>query len=161
VLAHCWVNTPHIHTSEWDSLFFQGCLLPTVAFTPSDSDYVKRSASIQRFRLFTRLQPTITGTILRIRATGCMRTRQSSYKIVGNCSDKGGHRYQPLLLFLLREVLARRLAMFMLCVMTYVVSYKLFWDWVGFVCKFKLYLTRFVLTKGLFFDTFFIRNFYR
>ena len=40
-------------------------------------------------------EPTITGTILHIRTTGCMRARQSSNEIVGDCSDKGGHRYQP------------------------------------------------------------------
>ena len=52
VLGHCRVKTPHIHTSEWDSLFqvFQICLLFTVTVTPSDSDYVNRSAFIQQFR---------------------------------------------------------------------------------------------------------------
>jgi len=39
----------------------------------------------------------------------------------------GGHRYQPLDRFDLREVSGRRV-MFMLRVMTYVVSYKLFWN---------------------------------
>jgi len=29
-----------------------------------------------------------------------------SYGIVGDCSDKGGHQYQPLDRFILREVLA-------------------------------------------------------
>ena len=77
--------------------------------------------------------------ILRIRTTGCMRTRQSPYEIVGDCSDKGGHRYQPLDRFILPEVLARRRVMFILCVMTYVVSYKpsQFWIWINvvrFVC---------------------------
>ena len=37
-----------------------------------------------------------------------MHTRQSPYEIIGDCSDKGGHRYQPLYRFILREVLARR-----------------------------------------------------
>jgi len=56
-----------------------------------------------------------------------MRTRQSPrpYKIVRDCSDKNGHRYQPLDPFILREVLARRCVKFMLRVMLYVVSYKL------------------------------------
>jgi len=62
-----------------------------------------------------------------------MRIRQSSYEIDGDCSDKGGHRYQPLHRFILREVLTRRRVMFMLRVMTYVVSYKLFWNWIGVV----------------------------
>ena len=65
-------------------------------------------------------EPKIVGT------TGCMHTRQSSYEIVGYYIDKGGHKYQPLHRFILREVLARRRVMFMLRVMTYVVSYKLF-----------------------------------
>jgi len=58
VLGHCWVNTPHIHTSEWDSLLItylwvrlsESCLLSTVTVTPSDSDYVNRSACLQLFR---------------------------------------------------------------------------------------------------------------
>jgi len=37
-----------------------------------------------------------------------MSTRQSSYEIVGDCSDKGGHRFQPLDRFVLHKVLARR-----------------------------------------------------
>jgi len=37
---------------------------------------------------------TIASTILRIRTTGCKRTRQSPYEIVGDYSDKGGLR-QP------------------------------------------------------------------
>jgi len=57
-----------------------------------------------------------------------MRTRQSSYKIVGDCSDKGGHRYQLLGRFILRVILARRRVMLMLCVVTYVVSCKLLWN---------------------------------
>ena len=73
-------------------------------------------------------EPMIASTILRIRTTGCMRTQQSPYKIVGDCSDKGGHWYQPLDCFILREVLARKSARFMSCVMTYVVSYKLLWN---------------------------------
>jgi len=72
-------------------------------------------------------------TILRIRTTGCMRNRQSSYEIVGDCTDKGGDRYQPLPRFILQEVLARRRVMFMLPVLTYDVSYKLFWNWIGVV----------------------------
>jgi len=51
VLGHCWVDTPHIYTFEADSLIFQSCLLSTVTVTPSDSDYVNRSASLIRFRL--------------------------------------------------------------------------------------------------------------
>jgi len=51
VLGHCWLNTQHIHTYEWDSLFVQSCLLSTVTVTPSNSDYVNTSASLQRFWL--------------------------------------------------------------------------------------------------------------
>ena len=54
----------------------------------------------------------MAGPILSIRTTGCMRTRQSPYEIVGDSSDKGGHRYQPLDRFILREVLARRRVIF-------------------------------------------------
>jgi len=74
---------------------------------------------------------TVAGTILRVRTTGCMRTRQSSYEIVRDCSDKDDNRYQPLQRLILQEILARRRAMFMLRVMTHVVSYKRFWNWIG------------------------------
>jgi len=47
VLGHCWVYIPHIHTSEWDSLFFPSCMLSTVRVTPSDSDFVCRRACLQ------------------------------------------------------------------------------------------------------------------
>ena len=50
VLGHCWVDTPLIHTSEEDTLFFQSCLLSSVTVTPSDSDYVNKSASLKRVR---------------------------------------------------------------------------------------------------------------
>jgi len=63
-----------------------------------------------------------------------MRTWQSPYEIVGDCSNKSGHGYQPQdRSVMLREVLARRRVMFMLRVMTYVVSYKLFWSQIGVV----------------------------
>jgi len=45
--------------------------------------------------------------------------------------------------------------MLLLRVMTHVVLYKLFWNWIGVtVCD--LFLKRFDLTKYLLFDTFFI-----
>jgi hypothetical protein len=71
--------------------------------------------------------------ILGVRTTGCMHTRQSSYEIVGDCIDKGVHQYQPLHRFILRQVLSRRRVTFMLRVMKRVVSYELFWNWIGVV----------------------------
>jgi len=71
-------------------------------------------------------EPMIAVADLRIRTTGCIRTRQSPCEIVGDYNDKGGHQYQPLDRLILREVLARRCVMFMLRVMIYVVSYDLF-----------------------------------
>jgi len=128
----CWFDTLHVHTSEWDSLFFQNCLLSAGhghGHAWSDSDYLNRSASLQRFRLeFTRFRADD-----RIRTTGCVRIRQSPYGIVGDCSDKGGHQYQWLDRFILWEVLARKRVMFMLRMMTYVVSYTLSWNWNGVV----------------------------
>jgi len=49
VLGHCWADTPHILTSEGDSLFFRSCSLSTDTVTPSDSDSLHRSASFKRF----------------------------------------------------------------------------------------------------------------
>jgi len=72
--------------------------------TPSDLDYVNSFDSTVSVNSHDS-KLTIAGTILRIRTTGCMRTRQSSNEIIKDCSDKGGHRYQPLDRFILREVL--------------------------------------------------------
>jgi len=77
----------------------------------------------------------IASVIHVIRTTGCMRTRQSSHEIVVDCSDEGGHQYQPLDRFILREY-SRRIKtslvvgkfISVLRVMTYFVFYKLFWD---------------------------------
>ena len=74
------------HTHLWVRLF-QKCLLSTVMVTPRDLDYVNRSAAHQQFRLI--YTSTIAGTIFCIRTTGCIHTRQSPYKIVGDCSDEG------------------------------------------------------------------------
>jgi len=79
VLDHCWVDIPHIHPFEWDSLFFQSCLLSTVTVTPSDSDYVNRSASLQRFQLIHT--STIASTILRIVSWGAFAPSSSRTKL--------------------------------------------------------------------------------
>ena len=99
---------------------------------------------------------TIAGTILRIRTTGCMRTQQLSYDIVGYCSDKGGHRFQPLHRFILREVLARKRVMFMLRVMTYDVSWKLLWKWIG-VVQFRVVSHGVCSDKGFLIFAFFLQ----
>jgi len=46
--CHCWVDTPHLHTIEGDSVLSK-LFLPAVMVTPSDSNYVNRSASLKRF----------------------------------------------------------------------------------------------------------------
>ena len=84
----------------------------------------------------------------------CMRTRQSSYKIVGDCSDKAGHRYQ---LYSARGIGSQACDVYVTCDDVRCLN--------GFgielvLCNFKLYLTRFFLSTGLFFDTFFIVMFY-
>ena len=43
---------------------------------------------------------------VKARCRRCMRTLQSPYEIVGDGSKEGGHRYQPLDRFILRELLA-------------------------------------------------------
>ena len=65
------------------SVFLKLCV-STVTVPPSDSDYVNRSASLQQFRLIHRRR--------------AHRLR----------SDDGGHQYQALDRFILREVLACR-----------------------------------------------------
>ena len=146
MLGHCWVDNPLVHTSEWDSLFFKAICSP-----PSQSRRVPRTVSIGALH-FNDSEQTIVRTILRIRTMGCMRIRQSPYEIAGDCSDKGDHRHQPLDHFVLWGVLARRRVMLILCVST-----LFFLNCFGIelmLCD--LNLTRFVLTKGFLFDTFFI-----
>jgi len=81
VLGHCCVHTRRIHTSEWDSLFFQSCLLSIVMVTPCDSDYVNRSASMQwiqcDFIRLSRRSPVrfFTCVLRGTRAPGSSRTK--------------------------------------------------------------------------------------
>ena len=155
VLGRFWVDIPHIHTSEWDTLFFQSCSLSTVTVTPSDSDYVNRSASPPRFRSI------YTSTIASTSSTGCMRTRQSPYKIVGDCSDEGGsllcqgpRRWREETAWKRRRVKTSLVVvMFLLRVMTCVVFYINCFEIKLVMCD--LYLTRFDLTKNLWFWHFF------
>ena len=163
VLGHCWVDILHIHTSLWDSLFFQNCLLSTVTDTLSDLDYVNRIDSRQRFRLIHT--NTIASTILRIRTTGCMRIKQSPDKIVAHCSDEGG--------LLLRQGPRRRreetawkwrriktslvVVVFVLRVMTCIIFYIKCFGIELVLCDFCL--TRFDLTRDSLFDNFFVAVF--
>ena len=41
--------TPHTYISLRKTLFYSSCLLPTVTVTPSDSNYVNRSAPLKNF----------------------------------------------------------------------------------------------------------------
>jgi len=41
--------TPHTYISLRETLFYPSCLLPTFTVTPSDSNYVNRSASLKHF----------------------------------------------------------------------------------------------------------------
>jgi len=104
-----------------------------VTVTPRHSDYVNKCGFYSTVTVNSHTQPTITGTFLRIRTIKCMRTWQLLCKIDGDCSDKGCHLYQPLDRFILREVLARKRVKFTLRVMTYFLSYNLFWNWIGAV----------------------------
>jgi len=139
VLGHCWVDIPHIYTSEWDSLFSQSFLPSTVTVTPSDLDYVNRSASLQQFWLMHT--STVASTIFRIRTTGYMHTRQSPYEIVEDCSDEGasllcqGPRRRREETAWKRRRIKKSLVvvMFLVRVMTCIVFYQLFWNWIGVV----------------------------
>ena len=125
---------------------FQGYLLSTVTVTPSASYCVNRSASLQRLRADDREDNSSHSY------NGVHAHPQSPYEIAGDCSDKGDHRHQPLDHFVLWGVLARRRVMLILCVST-----LFFLNCFGIelmLCD--LNLTRFVLTKGFLFDTFFI-----
>jgi len=156
VLGHCWFNTPHMHSSEWDFLFFQSCLLSTVTVTPSDSDYVNRSTSVQRFRL--------------IHMTPSRRSRETFLALVpqGACAP-GSRRTKSL-----DTVATRVVTVISHCIVLFCERYLLAGVWclcyvwwhtffiincLGIelvLCNFKLYPTRFVLTKGLLFNTLFI-----
>ena len=95
----------------------------------------------------------IASTILRIRTTGCTQTRQSPYGSVGDYSDQGGPRYQPLdrlfcKRYWLSDIWCLRYAWWRTSFLMNCLGIELV------LCD--LYITRFVLTKGLLFDTFFI-----
>ena len=139
VLGHCWVDITHIHTSEWDSLFFRSCLLSTITVTPSDSDYLNRCTFLQQFLLIHT--STIASMILRICTTGCLCTRQSPYEIVGDCSHEGEtllwqgprRRREETAWKWIRIKTSLEGMMFLLRVMTCVVLCKLFCNWIRVV----------------------------
>jgi len=126
------------HTHLWVRLlFFQSCLFCTVTvtpsdsdlFTPSDSDFGDRSASLQRFQL-SHMTPSRQS---RVRfwtfvprgacAPGSRRTKSletAATRVVTGISHL-------IVLFCERYWLAGVWS-FILRVMTYVVSYELFWN---------------------------------
>jgi len=156
VLGHCWLYTPHIHTSEWDSLFFQSCLLSTVTVTPSDSDCVNRSAFIQRFWL--------------IHTTPSRRSRVRMFAFVPRSACAPGSRLtKPLETVATKMVTSISYCILFFCERCWLAGVPrwcwcyVWWHTLFFIncfgielvlCDFKLYLTRFVL--GLLFDTFFL-----
>jgi len=160
VLGHCRLKTLHIHTSEWDSLFqvFQICLLSTVTVTPSDLDYVNRSASIRHFRW------------IHTTPSRWSRVRCFPFLPQGACTPSCGSRRTKSL-----ETVATRVATDIShCIVLFCERYWLIGMWClrdvwwytlfHIICfgielvlwDFEQYLTTFVLTKGLLFDTFFI-----
>jgi len=77
--------TPHIYIPLREALFYPSCLLSTVTVTPSDSNYVNRSASLKRVRSKSTEADEYDSL-----HSECMRTRQSPCKIVADGSDEGG-----------------------------------------------------------------------
>ena len=140
---------------------FQRCLLSTVTVTPSDSDYVNRSASIQRFRS--------------IHTTLSRRSRVRFFVFVprGTCA-LGSHRTKSLETVATRVVISISHKIVLFCERYWLAGvWCLCYVWwrmlllincsgIELVLRdLKLYLTKFVLTKGLLSDTFFIAFFYK
>ena len=75
VLGHCWVDSPHINTTERGTLIFHGCLLCTVTVLPNFEgecqiwDYVNRDTSFNlwQFWLESRRRAAYCGGELRNR----------------------------------------------------------------------------------------------
>jgi len=156
VFGHCWVDTPpNIHTSECHSLFFQSCLLFTITCTPSGSDYLNRSASIQRVRL---IHMTRRANIFRICtilpfvpqgacAPGNCCSKRQDKNAVSTRTGKSASSTQDIycargpgggaktLEWRENGRLKTSLAfvMFLLRAMTYIVSSGLLWHWIGVV----------------------------
>jgi len=154
VLDHCWVDTTHIHTSEWDSLIFQSYLLSIVTVTQSDLNYGKRSAALQRFRLeFTRLEADDRENDslhsyhgVHAHPAVAVRNRCTVAKTVVTGISHW------IVLFCERYWLAD---MWCLCFVWWCTLFLINCFGIELVLC-DLYLTRFVLTKGLLFDTLFI-----
>ena len=82
--SECLIDTQHIHTFEGD-FFYPSCLLSTVTVTPSDSNYVSRSASLKRVRL-----KSTEADVHDSQNSECMRTLQSTQEIIADGSNEGG-----------------------------------------------------------------------
>jgi hypothetical protein len=146
----------HIHTSEWDSLFFQSCLLFNVTVLPSDSDYINSSASTHRFRL--------------IRPFPSRRSRVRFFAFVprGTCVPSS-RCTKSLETVVTRVVTGISHCIVLFCEMYWLAGvWCLCYVWLHtlfllkcsgtelVLCDFKLYFTRFVQTKGLLSETFVI-----
>jgi len=134
--------TSHIYAPLSNTL----CFSKAVCSRPSRSRQVTRIMSRKAlfFNDFGKIHTsTITSTILCIRTTECMRTRQSLslYDIVRDCSDEGGsslcqgpRRRRKETVWKWRRIKTSLVVvMYLLCVMTCVVFYKLFWNWIDVV----------------------------
>ena len=77
-LSECLVTvelTPDTYIPLKETLFFQSCLLSTVTATPSDSNYVSRSASLERVRSKSQKLTSTTFSIRSACAPGSRRTK--------------------------------------------------------------------------------------
>ena len=148
VLGHCWLVILHIHTSDWDFLFFQSCLLSTVTVTPSDSDYVNRSGLGQ---LNSRdSEPTIASTILCVGAIRCVKEvcnhhgqeagqkcgfDSSRWETFIRSARHYARRRREETAWKQRRIMTRLvIVIFLSRVMTYVVfNHFIFWNWISVV----------------------------
>jgi len=140
---------------------FQRCLLSTVTVTPSDLDYVNRSASIQRFRSIHttrswRSRVRFFVFVPRGTCTPGSRCTKSLETVATRVVNSISHK---IVLFCERYWLA---GVWCLCYVWWRTLLLINCSGIELVlCDFKLYLTRFVLAKSLLSDTFFIVFFHK
>jgi len=144
VLGHCRVDTPHIHTFEGDSVLSKF----VVCSPPSRSSRIM-TRIIQTWKRFVytvsvKICTELTSTILCIHTSGCMCTRQSPTLLwpqqkkwtFGSGSllcQKFRRRHEEMARKRRKMETSLVIMIFLLHVLTYVVSYKLFWNWIGVV----------------------------
>jgi len=142
--------TPYTYTPLRKIFWFSiNRLLSTVTITPSDWDHVNRSVSFKQFRLESRRRAAVyssselrnswlAGVSMHVSYQGCVRgvrgpERSPRVRLGSMICQEFEKMHQKTAWKLRRIETSLVIVIFILRVLTYVVAYTFFWNWIGVV----------------------------